>query len=136
MTAAITHLATQSGDIKSAILSDMLELGDGGHDAHIALVTPLLQAGISRLITVGEMMAKVGERLAPHIEVKSFQTADDVISQIISAPEQIIGNSTIMLVKGSHGSGAHLIATQLMAFGTLPPSSTSSSHEGVTPDAA
>ena len=136
MTAAITHLATQSGDIKSAILSDMLELGDGGHDAHIALVTPLMQAGISRLITVGEMMAEVGERLAPHIEVKSFQTADDVICQIISAPEQIIGNSTIMLVKGSHGSGAHLIATQLMAFGALPPSSISSSHEGVTPDAA
>ena len=136
MTAAITHLATQSSDIKSAILSDMLELGDGGHDAHIALVTPLMQAGISRLITVGEMMAEVGERLAPHIEVKSFQTADDVICQIISAPEQIIGNSTIMLVKGSHGSGAHLIATQLMAFGALPPSSISSSHEGVTPDAA
>ena len=136
MTAAITHLATQSGDIKSAILSDMLELGDGGHDAHIALVTPLMQAGISRLITVGEMMAEVGERLAPHIEVKSFQTADDVICQIISAPEQIIGNSTIMLVKGSHGSGAHLIATQLMAFGALPSSSISSSHEGVTPDAA
>ena len=136
MTAAITHLATQSGDIKSAILSDMLELGDGGHDAHIALVAPLMQAGISRLITVGEMMAEVGERLAPHIEVKSFQTADDVICQIISAPEQIIGNSTIMLVKGSHGSGAHLIATQLMAFGALPPSSISSSHEGVTPDAA
>ncbi|MDG1029839.1 MAG: UDP-N-acetylmuramoyl-tripeptide--D-alanyl-D-alanine ligase [Alphaproteobacteria bacterium] len=136
MTAAITHLATQSGDIKSAILSDMLELGDGGHDAHIALVTPLMQAGISRLITVGEMMAEVGERLAPHIEVKSFQTADDVISQIISAPEQIIGNSTIMLVKGSHGSGAHLIATQLMAFGVLPSSSISSSDEGVTPDAA
>ena len=136
MTAAITHLATQSGDIKSAILSDMLELGDGGHDAHIALVTPLMQAGISRLITVGEMMAAVGERLAPHIEVKSFQTADDVISQIISAPEQIIGNSTIMLVKGSHGSGAHLIATQLMAFGALPSSSISSSHEGITPDAA
>ena len=136
MTAAITHLATQSGDIKSAILSDMLELGDGGHDAHIALVTPLMQAGISRLITVGEMMAEVGERLAPHIEVKSFQTADDVICQIISTPEQIIGNSTIMLVKGSHGSGAHLIATQLMAFGALPSSSISSSHEGVTPDAA
>ena len=136
MTAAITHLATQSGDIKSAILSDMLELGDGGHDAHVALVTPLMQAGISRLITVGEMMAEVGERLAPHIEVKSFQTADDVINQIISAPEQIIGNSTIMLVKGSHGSGAHLIATQLMAFGALPSSSISSSHEGVTPDAA
>ena len=136
MTAAITHLATQSGDIKSAILSDMLELGDGGHDAHIALVAPLMQAGISRLITVGAMMAEVGERLAPHIEVKSFQTADDVISQIISAPEQIIGNSTIMLVKGSHGSGAHLIATQLMAFGALPSSSISSSHEGVTPDAA
>ena len=136
MTAAITHLATQSGDIKSAILSDMLELGDGGHDAHIALVAPLMQAGISRLITVGEMMAEVGERLAPHIEVKSFQTADDVICQIISAPEQIIGNSTIMLVKGSHGSGAHLIATQLMAFGALPPSSISSSDEGVTPDAA
>ena len=136
MTAAITHLATQSGDIKSAILSDMLELGDGGHDAHIALVAPLMQAGISRLITVGAMMAEVGERLAPHIEVKSFQTADDVICQIISAPEQIIGNSTIMLVKGSHGSGAHLIATQLMAFGALPPSSISSSHEGVTPDAA
>ena len=136
MTAAITHLATQSGDIKSAILSDMLELGDGGHDAHIALVTPLMQAGISRLITVGAMMAEVGERLAPHIEVKSFQTADDVICQIISAPEQIIGNSTIMLVKGSHGSGAHLIATQLMAFGALPSSSISSSHEGVTPDAA
>ena len=136
MTAAITHLATQSGDIKSAILSDMLELGDGGHDAHIALVTPLMQAGISRLITVGEMMAEVGERLAPHIEVKSFQTADDVISQIISAPEQIIGNSTIMLVKGSHGSGAHLIATQLMAFGALPSPSIFSSNEGVTPDAA
>ena len=136
MTAAITHLATQRSDIKSAILSDMLELGDGGHDAHIALVTPLMQAGISRLITVGEMMAEVGKRLAPHIEVKSFQTADDVICQIISAPEQIIGNSTIMLVKGSHGSGAHLIATQLMAFGALPPSSISSSHEGVTPDAA
>ena len=136
MTAAITHLATQSSDIKSAILSDMLELGDGGHDAHIALVTPLMQAGISRLITVGEMMAEVGERLAPHIEVKSFQTADDVICQIISTPEQIIGNSTIMLVKGSHGSGAHLIATQLMAFGVLPSSSISSSHEGVTPDAA
>ena len=136
MTAAITHLATQSGDIKSAILSDMLELGDGGHDAHIALVAPLMQAGISRLITVGEMMAEVGERLAPHIEVKSFQTADDVICQIISTPEQIIGNSTIMLVKGSHGSGAHLIATQLMAFGVLPSSSISSSHEGVTPDAA
>ena len=136
MTAAITHLATQSGDIKSAILSDMLELGDGGHDAHIALVTPLMQAGISRLITVGEMMAEVGKRLAPHIEVKSFQTADDVICQIISTPEQIIGNSTIMLVKGSHGSGAHLIATQLMAFGALPSSSISLSHEGVTPDAA
>ena len=130
MTAAITHLATQSGDIKSAILSDMLELGDGGHDAHIALVTPLMQAGISRLITVGEMMAEVGERLAPHIEVKSFQTADDVICQIISAPEQIIGNSTIMLVKGSHGSGAHLIATQLMAFGALPPSSISHHTKG------
>ena len=136
MTAAITHLAAQSSDIKSAILSDMLELGDGGHDAHIALVTPLMQAGISRLITVGAMMAEVGERLAPHIEVKSFQTADDVISQIISAPEQIIGNSTIMLVKGSHGSGAHLIATQLMAFGALPSSSISSSYQGETPDAA
>lgn len=136
MTAAIAHLATQSGEIKSAILSDMLELGDGGHDAHIALVLPLMQAGISQLITVGKMMAEVGERLASHIDVKSFQTADDVISQIISAPEQIIGKSNIVLVKGSHGSGAHLIATQLMAFGALPSPTKSSSNEGVTPDAA
>jgi UDP-N-acetylmuramyl pentapeptide synthase len=114
----------------------MLELGDGGHDAHIALVLPLMQAGISQLITVGKMMAEVGERLASHIDVKSFQTADDVISQIIRAPEQVIGKSNIVLVKGSHGSGAHLIATQLMAFGALPSPTKSSSNEGVTPDAA
>ncbi len=139
MVASLAHLATRPDAVKTAILSDMLELGEGSHEAHLSLAGPVINAGITRLVTIGAMMADhLGARLASDIEVISFASAEELCAELVSHPAQMLGTSSVVLVKGSHGSGAHSVATTLTALGAQPSYSVvaASLEEGITPYAA
>ena len=139
MVASLAHLATRPDAVKTAILSDMLELGERSHEAHLSLVGPVIDAGITRLVTIGTMMAdQLGAQLASDIEVVSFDTAEELCAELVNHPAQLLGTSSVVLVKGSHGSGAHSVATTLTALSAQPSSSVTAnnSEEGITPNAA
>ena len=57
-------------------------------------------------------MSKIGEALNPHTKVYLYSGIEEVKSAII----QIIAYSDLILVKGSHGSGAHLLVEYLKSL--------------------
>lgn len=114
MQAALSDLAEDSGPIKIAIFTDMLELGHTEEDAHEQLIKPILNAGLTTFISAGPMMKKMSKRLPSRLHTKCFDRADDLLAAIKTDPNTNLGQADIILVKGSHGSGAHLISAYLI----------------------
>ena len=93
--AAISVLATTSAP-RTAVLGDMLELGDGAVDYHREVGRHLADCGVERLLSVGSLARHFGE--ISDIQTEHFS---DVHALIARKPE-FAANETI-LVKGSRG---------------------------------
>ena len=95
VTAAISVLATTPAP-RTAVLGDMLELGDGAVDYHREVGRHLADCGVERLLSVGSLARHFGD--VSGIQAEHFS---DVNALIARKPE-FAANETI-LVKGSRG---------------------------------
>lgn len=114
MKASLAALAKRSDEAnKSAILSDMLELGEASEPAHLRLADEIHAAGITTFIAIGPMMSKLATQLEAKVNTICFEDADALLAdagRFNAISEKL---SEIILVKGSHGSGAYKIADLL-----------------------
>ena len=95
VTAAISVLGSTPSP-RTAVLGDMLELGDGAVDYHREVGRHLADCGVERLLSVGSLARHFGDVSA--IQTEHFS---DVNALIARKPE-FAANETI-LVKGSRG---------------------------------
>ena len=115
MAAGIANLgATKaSGDgRKIAILADMLELGDEAGQYHRDLAEHIIKGEIDILICFGPMMAELADDLCKptkDVETHHCDDADAAIALTLS----LISDHDVILVKGSNGMKAHLVAKTL-----------------------
>ena len=70
--------------------------------------------------------------------IETFDTAEELCAELVSNPAQLLGTSSIVLVKGSHGSGAHSVAKILTTLGAQPSYGgvAANLEGGITPNAA
>ena len=95
VTAAISVLATTPAP-RTAVLGDMLELGDGAVDYHHEVGRHLADSGVERLLSVGSLARHFGD--ISGIQAEHF--AD--VNALIARKPEFAANETI-LVKGSRG---------------------------------
>jgi UDP-N-acetylmuramoyl-tripeptide--D-alanyl-D-alanine ligase len=122
MIAALRDLGEMNARLPLAILTDMLELGDHSHSAHLQLAEELIQNGIAKVITAGPLMRQICASLPEQIAAVSFDDSDSLIHQLKKDATSLLKPSDVLLVKGSHGSGAYKIAQHLINEFTHHPS--------------
>ena len=109
MRAAIASLATRAAQRKIAILGDMFELGKNELEMHAALSGPLEEAGVSRVIFVGECMRALKGALPQKMRgpwVRDWESA------MAALREEILDGDTI-LVKGSNATGLGKLVAEI-----------------------
>jgi UDP-N-acetylmuramoyl-tripeptide--D-alanyl-D-alanine ligase len=90
-------------------LTDMLELGDEAPNYHAALAEPLEKAGIDLVFCAGPLMKSLWDALPSTRRGGYALNAADLAPQIAQAAEP----GDLVMVKGSNGSRAGVIATAL-----------------------
>lgn len=113
MQAALASLAETPGR-RAAVLSDMLELGPSGAHAHEQLAHHISASGISHLLAIGPMMTAMTAQLPADISYQCFATSTEALDAVTKNPAMLAGNADYLLIKGSHGSGAHRISQHLI----------------------
>ncbi len=109
MRAAISALATRAAQRKIAVLGDMFELGKDELDLHAALAEPLQDAGVARVVFVGECMRALKGALPQQMRgpwVRDWESALDALR------EEILDGDTI-LVKGSNATGLGKLVAEI-----------------------
>lgn len=113
MKAALANLAEMPGQ-RAVALSDMLELGSSGPEAHIQLAEHIINSGVNNVIAVGPMMTAMTAHLPDRILSVCYPTSTDAITVLDQVIPTLAGQTDHLLVKGSHGSGAHLLCQHLV----------------------
>jgi UDP-N-acetylmuramoyl-tripeptide--D-alanyl-D-alanine ligase len=110
MRAAIKTLGAHSCEgLRIAVLTDMLELGPDEVGLHAALTEPLKAAKVDLVFCAGPLMWSLWEALAPDMRGGYAPGAAELVAQIAEA----VGAGDVLMVKGSNGSRARLIAAAL-----------------------
>ena len=101
------------GGRRVVVLTDMLELGDRSRALHEGLAEPIAAAGIDLVHTAGPEMKRLHDALPPERRGLWRETAADLAAEAaaLAAPGDIV------MVKGSNGSKAMLVARALAALG-------------------
>jgi UDP-N-acetylmuramoyl-tripeptide--D-alanyl-D-alanine ligase len=117
MSSAIATLgARDTRGRKIAALTDMLELGAEAADFHAALAQPLAEARIDLVFCAGPLMKTLWDALPPTRRGGYAETAADVAPLVAQAAE----SGDLVMVKGSNGSKAGLIAQALAQLDVRP----------------
>ncbi|HEV2533172.1 UDP-N-acetylmuramoyl-tripeptide--D-alanyl-D-alanine ligase [Phenylobacterium sp.] len=95
-------------------LTDMLELGAEGPGFHAALAEPLEAAQVDLVFCAGPLMKSLFDALPSTRRGAYAETAAEIAPQVARAAEP----GDLVMVKGSNGSKAGLIAQALVALGT------------------
>ncbi len=95
-------------------LTDMLELGPEGPAMHASLAAPIDAAGIDLVFVAGPLMKSLWEALPATRRGGYAETAVELAPLIASS----IGSGDVVMVKGSNGSRAGVIAAALAALGS------------------
>ncbi|HEV2364652.1 MAG TPA: UDP-N-acetylmuramoyl-tripeptide--D-alanyl-D-alanine ligase [Caulobacteraceae bacterium] len=112
--AALVSLGERRGaGRRIAVLTDMLELGEGALEAHVALAGPIEEARVDLVFCAGPLMAGLFETLPPSRRGAWAAHA----AELEIALEGALTAGDAILVKGSKGSKAHEIAAALMRRG-------------------
>ena len=107
MRAALTALSVQTGR-KLVVLGDMFELGRDELAMHSALADPIVEAGISRVIFVGECMRALKGALPQPLRGVWARDWEGALQALSSEVE----DGDVILVKGSNATGlSQLVAT-------------------------
>ncbi|MFA1688289.1 UDP-N-acetylmuramoyl-tripeptide--D-alanyl-D-alanine ligase [Candidatus Rickettsia barbariae] len=97
MKAALEYLKQVPAENKTAIIGDMLELGENSKRLHETLVQYILDAACSKVYLVGVNTKYINDLLPSKIAKKYFKNVDELITHITDLFE---GNELI-LIKGS-----------------------------------
>ena len=110
MKASLSYASQLPHQHKCLILTDMLELGDMSQEAHQELVPLIQQIRPDIVILSGSYMSALAPALASDCTVYHGTDADSMTH--IAADK--IKDCDLLLIKGSHGSGAHLFASHFL----------------------
>ena len=109
MRATLAVLAAEPSTRKLAVLGEMRELGERSGAYHSALAGPILEAGVERVILVGEAMAALANALEGRIDfvhVADAAAARDRLRAILAPGDAV-------LIKGSNGVGLAAVVASL-----------------------
>jgi UDP-N-acetylmuramoyl-tripeptide--D-alanyl-D-alanine ligase len=113
MQAALATLgARQVPGRRIVVLTDMLELGPQGPSFHADLATPIAAADIDLVFCGGSLMKSLWDALPPTRRGAYAQSAAELAPQVVSAMRA----GDVVMVKGSNGSKAGLVAAALGAL--------------------
>lgn len=108
MGAALQVLGEEAGR-KLAVLGDMLELGPQSSQLHAGLAPAIAEAGIDKVLTVGQEMQALQQVLPAAIAAGHAHVPEAALPLL----EALWQAGDTLLLKGSHGSGVHLLALLL-----------------------
>jgi len=115
MASAINTLGARATSGRRIVaLTDMLELGPEAEAFHTGLAAPLEGASIDLVFCAGPLMKSLWDALPPTRRGGYAETAAALAPQLAQAVEA----GDVVMVKGSNGSKAGLIAQALLAVGS------------------
>lgn len=109
MRATLAVLGAESATRKLAVLGEMRELGEKSADYHADLAGPVRDAGVERVILVGEAMKPLAKALEGQVEilhVPDAATARDRLKEVLAPGDAV-------LIKGSNGVGLSAVVAAL-----------------------
>jgi UDP-N-acetylmuramoyl-tripeptide--D-alanyl-D-alanine ligase len=117
MASAIATLGARKSDGRKIVaLTDMLELGPDAPGFHAALAEPLDQANVDLVFCSGPLMKSLWDALPPTRRGGYAETAAELAPSVARAAEP----GDLVMVKGSNGSKAGLIAQALAQLDVRP----------------
>jgi UDP-N-acetylmuramoyl-tripeptide--D-alanyl-D-alanine ligase len=117
MASAIATLGARAASGRKIVaLTDMLELGGEARSFHAALAEPLAEANVDLVFVAGPLMKSLWDALPPTRRGGYAETAAELAPQVARAAEP----GDVVMVKGSNGSKAGLIAQALGALDVRP----------------
>lgn len=100
---------------KTAVLGDMLELGDESDPAHAEIGKLVASLKLQKLVTVGELGKKIAFSAKtagmPEDSIISFNASDEAAQQVL----QMLEPDSAVLIKGSQGVRMEKITKELLA---------------------
>jgi UDP-N-acetylmuramoyl-tripeptide--D-alanyl-D-alanine ligase len=102
-----------TGGRRIVVLTDMLELGDQSEALHKGLAGPIEAAGLDLVHAAGPEMKRLYDDLPGSRQGLWRETA----AELAAEAAMLVGPGDIVMVKGSNGSKAALIAKALAALG-------------------
>lgn len=103
-----------AGGRRVVVLTDMLELGDRSEALHEGLAGPIDAAGLDLVHAAGPEMKRLYDDLPGSRQGLWRETA----AELAAEAAMLVGAGDIVMVKGSNGSKASLVARALAALGT------------------
>lgn len=103
-----------SGGRRVVVLTDMLELGDQSEALHEGLSGPIDAAGLDLVHAAGPEMKRLYDDLPGSRQGLWRETA----AELAAEAAMLVGKGDIVMVKGSNGSKASLVAKALAALGS------------------
>ncbi len=91
------------------VLGEMFELGSEGPALHASLAQPVIEAGVSHAILVGEGMIPLANALAGRVVVETVDSAQSALDAL----NGVMQGGDAVLVKGSNGVGLGRLITAL-----------------------
>src|ERR1700761_8747142 len=117
MASAIATLGARKGAARKIVaLTDMLELGPKAPGYHAELAAPLDAAKVDLVFAAGPLMKSLWDALPPTRRGGYAETAAELAPLVARAAEP----GDVVMVKGSNGSKAGLIAQALRALDVRP----------------
>jgi UDP-N-acetylmuramoyl-tripeptide--D-alanyl-D-alanine ligase len=101
------------GARRIVVLTDMLELGERSRALHEGLAAPIAAAGLDLVHTAGPEMKRLHDALPPARRGLWRETAAELAAEAAS----LVAPGDVVMVKGSNGSKASLVAEALAALG-------------------
>jgi len=102
-----------TGGRRVVVLTDMLELGDQSEALHEGLAGPIEAAGLDLVHAAGPEMKRLYDDLPGSRRGLWRETA----AELAAEADMLVGPGDIVMVKGSNGSRATMIAKALAALG-------------------
>jgi UDP-N-acetylmuramoyl-tripeptide--D-alanyl-D-alanine ligase len=102
--------AVDRGGRRVVVLTDMLELGDQSQALHAGLAPAIEAAAIDRVHAAGPQMRHLYDAVSPERRGIWAATAADLAEQA----RDLAGPNDVVMVKGSNGSQASLVAAALL----------------------